>query len=63
MGFLIALEGIDGSGGSTHSKLLANWLKQKLNNPDKIFHTREPSDLPIGNLMREYLKKYTHWLR
>ncbi|MHA1990563.1 MAG: dTMP kinase [Candidatus Hodarchaeales archaeon] len=60
MSVLIALEGIDGSGGSTHSKLLANWLRKKLNDPDKVFHTREPSDLPIGNLMREYLKKKCH---
>ncbi|OLS25912.1 MAG: putative thymidylate kinase [Candidatus Heimdallarchaeota archaeon LC_3] len=58
MSVLIAIEGIDGSGGSTHSKLLAEWLNKKFpENSNKILHSREPSDLPIGNLMRDYLKK------
>ncbi|MFW9927861.1 MAG: dTMP kinase [Candidatus Thorarchaeota archaeon] len=60
MSILIAIEGIDGSGGSTHCKLLTEWLKKELNSKEKIFLTREPSDLPIGNLMRVYLKKTCH---
>lgn len=46
--FFICFEGLDGSGKSTQAKLLA----------EKIggFYTREPSDFPIGKLIRERLK-------
>ncbi len=45
----IALEGIDGSGKSTQVKLLAENLK---NAGHKVYSTFEPSDGPIGSLIR-----------
>jgi dTMP kinase len=44
----ICIEGLDGSGKTTQAKLLATSLNG--------VYTREPSDLPIGKLIREYLK-------
>jgi dTMP kinase len=49
----IVLDGIDGSGTSTHSKLLAGFLSLK---GLKIFLTQEPSNSDIGKLLRTYLK-------
>jgi len=49
----IALEGIDGSGKSTQTKLLA----QKLTNAGhKVYTTFEPTDGPIGAMIRSILK-------
>ncbi|MFZ5391759.1 MAG: dTMP kinase [Patescibacteria group bacterium] len=44
----ICIEGLDGSGKTTQAKLLAESLN--------AIYTKEPSDLPIGRLIREYLK-------
>ncbi|HKZ39308.1 MAG TPA: hypothetical protein VJ044_00010, partial [Candidatus Hodarchaeales archaeon] len=55
MSSIISIEGIDGSGGTTHARLLAKWLIEEKNMP--ALFTREPSDLPIGVLMRKYLMK------
>lgn len=49
----IVLDGIDGSGTSTHSKLLAGFLSLK---GLKVYLTQEPSNSDIGNLLRIYLK-------
>ncbi|MFX0047666.1 MAG: dTMP kinase [Candidatus Hermodarchaeota archaeon] len=49
----IVLDGIDGSGTSTHSKLLAGFLSLK---GLKIYLTQEPSNSDVGNLLRTYLK-------
>ena len=49
----IALEGIDGSGTSTHSHLLKGFLESKGFN---VHLTMEPSDSDIGKLVRKYLK-------
>jgi dTMP kinase len=49
----IVLDGIDGSGTSTHSKLLAGFLSTK---GLKIYLTQEPSNSEIGKLLRTYLK-------
>lgn len=57
MSILIAIEGIDGSGHTTHAKLLVEWL---IKIGKSAIYTREPSDLPIGKLMREYLKNQCH---
>ena len=57
MSLLIAIEGIDGSGHTTHARLLVDWL---MNIGKPAVYTREPSDLPIGKLMREYLKNPCH---
>ncbi|MFX0077030.1 MAG: dTMP kinase [Candidatus Hermodarchaeota archaeon] len=49
----IVLDGIDGSGTSTHSKLLAGFLSLK---GLKIYLTQEPSNSDVGKLLRTYLK-------
>lgn len=50
----IALEGIDGSGKGTHTKLLNRWVKEKGHD---TFLTCEPTTGAIGRLLREALKK------
>jgi len=46
----IALEGIDGSGKSTQSQLLARQLQQA---GHKVYTTFEPTDSPIGKMIRD----------
>lgn len=48
--FFIAVEGIDGSGKSTQTKLLAEKLEQ---NTVPFHHTCEPTKNPIGKMIRE----------
>ncbi|MEK7591206.1 MAG: dTMP kinase [Patescibacteria group bacterium] len=52
-GPFIVFEGPDGSGTSTHSKLLAESLKQE---GKDVFLTAEPTNGPIGLGIRELLK-------
>jgi len=47
------MEGIDGAGTTTHSKLLAGFLALK---GLKVYLTQEPSSSEIGKLLRKYLK-------
>lgn len=49
----IALEGIDGSGKSTQTRLLAEKLVAE---GFKVYTTFEPTDSPIGSLIRNILK-------
>jgi dTMP kinase len=49
----IVLDGIDGSGTTTHSQLLSGFLKSK---NYKVHLTHEPSNSEIGNLIRKFLK-------
>jgi len=49
----IALEGIDGSGKSTQTRLLAEKL---VNEGHIVYTTFEPTDSPIGSLIRNILK-------
>jgi dTMP kinase len=49
----IVLDGIDGAGTSTHSKMLAGFLSLK---GLKTYLTQEPSNSDIGKLLRTYLK-------
>jgi len=51
---LVVFEGIDGSGQTTHSKLLANYLISK---NYKVFLTKEPTNSEIGKLIRKILNK------
>ncbi len=51
--FFIALEGIDGSGKSTQIKLLSEKLKKE---GFKIYTTCEPTDSPIGSLIKNIFK-------
>lgn len=50
----IVFEGIDGSGKSTQIELLSHHLKD---NEVDIYCTMEPSERPIGRLIRKILKK------
>lgn len=52
-GRFIVLEGPDGSGTSTHSKALAERVKQK---GISVLHTFEATDGPIGTFIREQLR-------
>ncbi len=52
-GFLIALEGVDGSGKSTQAGLLAGSLKK---DGYPVVLTREPTNGPAGQQLRSYLK-------
>lgn len=51
---LITFEGTDGSGLSTQSKLLAEWLKNK---GYTVYLTKEPTTGEIGKLIRQILRK------
>lgn len=48
----ICLEGIDGSGKSTQILLLQRWLQEYGMEVKRVF---EPTDLPVGKLIREML--------
>ena len=51
--FFIVLDGVDGSGTTTHSQLLASFLEY---NGFKVYLTHEPSKNEIGKLIRNFLK-------
>jgi dTMP kinase len=53
-GFFIAVEGIDGSGSTTHVKMLEKALRQR---GHQVLPTCEPSNGPIGMLIRQVLQK------
>jgi len=55
--FFLALEGIDGSGTTTHCRLLAGFLEKQKG--FKVFLTQEPSNSEIGVLIRKFLKNET----
>jgi dTMP kinase len=52
-GFLLALEGVDGSGKTTQARLLAASLFQQ---GREVVLTREPTNGPVGQRLRHYLK-------
>lgn len=59
-GFLVALEGIDGSGTTTQIERLTRRIGSQLNQPAwnrvaAVYATREPSTGTIGRLLREVL--------
>jgi dTMP kinase len=53
-GVFAVLEGIDGSGSTTHTKLLGKALRQR---GLKVVETCEPSPGPIGALIRQVLQR------
>ena len=55
-GFFIILEGPDGAGTTTHSRLLAERLEAE---GRKVLLTAEPTDGPVGTWVRAELKKGT----
>jgi dTMP kinase len=52
-GFFIVVEGIDGCGSTTHSKLLSKALR---GGGRDVVHTFEPTGGPIGGLIRQVLQ-------
>ena len=48
----IAIEGLDGSGGTTQSRLLTRWLEE---NGHQVLLTKEPTAEPIGRLISKIL--------
>ena len=54
-GRLIVIEGIDGSGTETQSKLLLEYLKE--NNPQTEFISFPEYDKPVGRLISDFLFK------
>ncbi|KLU61183.1 thymidylate kinase [Peptococcaceae bacterium CEB3] len=54
-GHFIVLEGIDGSGLTTQAALTARWLEEL--NRRAVLVTKEPSDGPVGSLIRQALSK------
>jgi len=53
-GLFVVLEGIDGCGSTTHSKLLAKAIKAR---GHEVLLTCEPSTGPIGSLIRQVLQR------
>ena len=51
-GVFITFEGGEGSGKSTQTKLLKDWLEK---NNEKVLLTREPGGTPLGNQLRDIL--------
>lgn len=56
-GRFIVIEGIDGSGSTTHGKLLSKSLKQR---GHEVALTCEPTAGPVGGLIRQVLQKRVH---
>ena len=54
-GIFIAIEGLDGSGGTTQSRLLRDWLHQKAGYEEVVL-THEPSAGPVGLFLRSALR-------
>ena len=53
-GIFIAMEGLDGSGGTTQTQLLVEWMRRAKNWPE-VISTREPSDGSVGQFIRSLL--------
>ena len=53
-GKFIVFEGIDGAGTTTQAQRLLGWLEAR---GLRVLLTREPSDGPVGNLVRNMLKR------
>jgi dTMP kinase len=53
-GVFVVVEGIDGSGSTTHTKLLGKALRQR---GLRVLETCEPSPGPIGSLIRQVLSR------
>jgi dTMP kinase len=54
-GKLIVFEGLDGSGQTTQAQLLVKWFVEKRS--QLAYYTKEPSDGPIGSLLKLTLTK------
>lgn len=56
-GKFIVLEGVDGSGISTQTNLLREWLEENETLYGRTLFTKEPTDGPVGNIIRLALSK------
>ena len=54
-GKFIVFEGLDGSGQTTQANLLTKWIMEKRS--QYAYYTKEPSDGPIGLMLRLFLSK------
>ena len=52
-GRFVVLDGIDGSGTTTHAKLLKDWL---IHNGYVVMLTQEPTDREIGKMIRKNIR-------
>ncbi len=52
-GRFIVFEGIDGAGTTTQSRSVVDWLTRR---GERALHTHEPTDGPIGNMLRQILR-------
>lgn len=57
-GKFIVIEGLDGSGSTTQTELLALWLESK---GHRVYTTREPSDGPVAKWLRQTLVGRVHF--
>lgn len=53
-GRFIVFEGIDGAGTTTQARLLARWLRRQ---GRTVHQTAEPSSGPLGNLLRQAMRR------
>lgn len=56
-GIFIVIEGLDGSGGTTQCRMLADWLREQ--GASEVVETAEPTDLPVGSFIRRALRRST----
>lgn len=56
-GKFVVLEGVDGSGLSTQAAMLRAWLEENQTTFGKTHFTKEPTDGPIGSVIRQALSK------
>ena len=56
-GKFIVLEGVDGSGLSTQVALLRSWMEENRPLFGKTYFTKEPTDGPVGSVIRLALSK------
>jgi len=56
-GKFVVLEGVDGSGLSTQTGLLRAWLEENQSLFGKTHFTKEPTDGPVGSVIRQALSK------
>lgn len=57
LGKFITIEGVDGSGISTQTALLQKWLGDESAQFGKTYFTKEPTDGPVGGIIRLALAK------
>ena len=59
VGFMVALEGIDGSGVSTHSKLVVDVLKRVVEGGwYRVIYSKEPTQGPLGFILWEVIQGF-----